>query len=81
MTASSPAALSAGALDAFVPVWTALMVAIGFPLAELGDVVLDDGFGGGVEVEGVGEGGQVSNARWCLRHEVVPVCQGSPWRP
>ena len=44
--------------------------------SELGDVVLDDGFGGGVEVEGVGEGGQVSNARWCLHHEVVPVCQG-----
>ena len=33
MTASSPPASSAGALDALAPVWTALMVAIGWPLA------------------------------------------------
>ena len=33
MTGSSPAASSAGALDAFAPVWTAWMVAIGSPLA------------------------------------------------
>ena len=33
MTASSPPASSAGAFAAFGPVWTALMVAVGWPLA------------------------------------------------
>ena len=36
---------------------------------------LGDGFDGGVEMEGVGEGGQVLNVRGCLHHEVVPEPQ------
>ena len=55
MTGSSRAALSAGALGAFAPVWTAFDG--GYRLSarsEFGDV-LDDGFDSGVEVEGVGK--------------------------
>ena len=50
MTGCSPAASSGEALDAFGPVWIALMVAIGWPLTKSGNIMPHNGFDSGMEV-------------------------------